>query len=97
MSEFLGRRPIRREGVLDQILKDGSVILFRGDGEEMLVLNPLAALIWDMSDGDATAAALVREVQGHFPEQATVEADVVACLRDLEARGFVTWREPVGA
>ena len=93
MGGVLTRRPMQQDDTLDQLLKDGSLILFRGDGEDMLVLNPLAALIWDASTGHDTVEAIVRGLQTHFPEQTSLEGDVLACLDALVGKGFLIWVE----
>lgn len=97
MGDTATRRPRQAAGTTDQLLKDGSLVLFRANRADMLVLNPLAALIWDASDGEATEAAIVAGLREHFPAQASLDADVRACLDNLAERGFLTWDGPAGS
>ena len=55
-----------------------------------MVLNPLAALIWESSTGEESVAAMIGEIAELFPEQATIEADVLTCVVDLVAKGFLS-------
>jgi hypothetical protein len=97
MPAILTQRPVRAAGTLDQLLKDGSIILFRADRQEMMVLNPLAALIWDSSTGEQSIEAMVGEIRELFPEQVRIEADVLACVEDLVAKGFLALHETATA
>ncbi len=89
MDGMLTQRPMQVAGVLDQLLPDGSIILFEPETREMFILNPLAALIWESSTGEQTIAAIIRDVQSLFPAQEGVDRDALDCLRDLVAKGFI--------
>lgn len=91
MGDTAARRPRQVAGTTDQLLKDGSLILFRANRADMVVLNTLAALIWDASDGAATEGEIVAGLREHFPAQASLAADVRACLDDLASKGFLAW------
>jgi hypothetical protein len=53
-------RPTNTAGVLDQVLADGSMVLFSPQGQQIITLNPTAALIWEYCDGAHTLAVLLR-------------------------------------
>ncbi|MCA1725872.1 MAG: PqqD family protein, partial [Thermomicrobia bacterium] len=89
MDTMLTQRPTQVAGALDQLLPDGSIILYRAGTHDMFVLNPLAALIWDSSTGEQTIAAIIRDIRALFPDQESVASDVLDCVQDLMARGVI--------
>ncbi|MHB8645824.1 MAG: PqqD family protein [Thermomicrobiales bacterium] len=83
------RRPIKAAGVLDELLADGTMVLFSPAGQQIITLNPTAALIWECCDGAHTVAAIVEEVREVFPDASAVERETGALLEDLRAKGMV--------
>ncbi len=78
--------PTRDSRVLDEVLADGSIILFHTATRALMTLNRTAALVWELCDGEHDDAALVAEVQGVFPQTPNVDTDVRAILTDLRSR-----------
>ena len=81
--------PRLKASVVAMDLEDGLVVY---DPEARLVhhLNPWARIVWQVSDGNATARQLAEEiadVYGLKGEQ--VWTDVSACLAELERAGLV--------
>ncbi len=91
MTEPTSEQPLPRqaEGIQDELLPDGSMILFHTERSELVTLNPTAALVWECCDGEHGFAALVAEVSDMFPDAPSVEADVQAVLADLRERGML--------
>jgi Coenzyme PQQ synthesis protein D (PqqD) len=88
-SEIKGRRPAKVAGVLDELLADGSMVLFNPPGRQIITLNPTAALIWECCDGAHTVAAIADEVRDVFPDAPAVERETGALLDALRAKGMV--------
>ncbi len=59
--------PRKGESVTDELLADGSMMLFHAGRQELLTLNSTAALVWECCDGEHDFAAIVAEVQEVFP------------------------------
>lgn len=73
------------ERVLDELLADGSMVLFHGASRKLVTLNSTAALVWEYCDGAHTEAEIVDEVRMVFPHITTIARDVTAVLADLRA------------
>lgn len=84
-----GDRPLRDSRVLDEVLADGSVILYHTGSRVLMTLNPTAALVWDLCDGTHDEPAISGEVAEVFPAVTTIAADVRAILSDLRSRGML--------
>ena len=82
-------RPTKVAGVLDELLADGSMALFSPVGQQIITLNPTAALIWECCDGAHTVAAIADEVRDVFPDAPAVEREIGALLGELRAKGMV--------
>jgi len=78
--------PERDPRVLDELLADGSLVLFHTVSRQLMTLNPTAALVWEYCDGHHTEEAIVAEVRAVFPQARTIADDVTAVLHDLRAR-----------
>jgi hypothetical protein len=83
-------RPRKAGAVQDELLADGSMVLYHTGKRELLTLNPTAALIWECCDGEHSVAAIAAEMREIFPGNAAIETDVLHVLRDLIERGIVT-------
>ncbi len=82
-------QPTKAAGVLDELLADGSMVLFSPQGQQIITLNPTAALIWEYCDGAHTVAAIAREVREVFPDAPAIEREIGALLGELRAKGMV--------
>lgn len=76
--------------MLDELLADGSMVLFHTASRQLMTLNPTAALIWEYCDGAHTEAAIASEISALFPNTPTVADDVTAILRNLRSRGMLS-------
>lgn len=82
----LPERPQRDPRVIDELLADGSMVLFHTATRTLLTLNPTAALVWECCDGEHTETAIVSEVEMLFPDARAIADSVGGVLRDLRAR-----------
>lgn len=82
--------PTRDPRVLDEVLADGSIILFHTATRTLMTLNRTAALVWELCDGERDEAALVAEVQDVFPDTLDVDSDVRTILSDLRSREMLS-------
>lgn len=82
--------PQRDARVLDELLADGSMVLFHKTSRQLMTLNPTAALIWDCCDGTCTPAAIAAEIRQLFPDVPAVLDDVIGVLDDLRDRGMLS-------
>jgi len=89
-DEMRRQRPVRYRQALEKPLIDGSLTLFHPGTLEFITLSPLAAFLWASSTDQTTVDALVREVHSLFPEQETVEDDVLNLVQSLAVHGFIT-------
>lgn len=81
--------PERDDRVLDEALADGSLVLFHMATRELLTLNPTAALVWELCDGQHDEATIVAEVQDVFPDVPAIATDVQTILIDLRSRSML--------
>lgn len=82
-------RPMKDECVEDELLPDGSIVLYSGCRQRVLTLNPTGALIWEYCDGEHDLATIVEEMRDVFPAAAAVEGDVRQLLDSLARAGMV--------
>jgi len=83
------QRPTKAPGVLDELLADGSIVLFHTASRQLMTLNPAAALVWEHCDGAHTPSMIAAELGALFPDVASVADDVTSILRQLQARGVL--------
>lgn len=83
----------QRPGLLTEGFED-ELVVCDPEREEVVVLNPMAAAIWDLCDGTRTAEEIADEVVAALSvERGRVLSDVEAFLNDMTRRGFIV---PVG-
>ncbi len=78
--------PARDPRVLDELLADGSMVLYHTASRKLMTLNPTAALVWEYCDGEHTIEQITSEVRAVFPAVSTIADDVAGVLNDLRAR-----------
>lgn len=81
--------PVRDPRVLDELLADGSLVLFHTATRVLMTLNPTAALVWEYCDGVHDEAAIVDQVHAVFPQAGSLAADIETILVDLRSRGML--------
>lgn len=87
-------RPRKSDGVLDEVLPDGGLVLFNSGNSLIVTLNPTAALIWECCDGDRDVAAIAAEIREVFPGAADAESDVRSLLAKLREAGMIEVASP---
>lgn len=88
-SSAADRWPRKDPAVHDELLGDGSMVLYHAGRQQVLTLNPTAALIWECCDGAHDLAAIAGEVREIFPTAPDPEGDVRTLLGTLRERGML--------
>jgi hypothetical protein len=81
--------PRKRPGILDELLPDGSMVLYRPDPREIITLNRVAAYVWECCDGRQNTASIIAAVREIFPEAPDIAHDVSEVLRDFRERALI--------
>lgn len=81
--------PRRCESVLEEEFED-ELVLCEPVREQVVVLNPMGAAVWELCDGARSVGEIVGEIVAHTGAPSEkVREDVAAFLADLVARGFL--------
>ncbi len=91
----------QRPGLLVEEFED-ELVVCDPEQEEVVVLNPMAAAIWELCDGTRTVEEIAEEVVAALPaDRGQVLSDVESFIGDMTRRGFVVsdgaWIVPDGA
>lgn len=82
-------RPKRAGDVFEMDMGDG-LILYNRDSQLVHHLNPTAAVLWRLAEGEASAWTLATEIAEQYElEPAEVVAQVATMLGELESLGLV--------
>lgn len=90
-----GDRPTRKAGCHVRNLDDGhgraERIVYDPESHEVVILNPTAARIFDLCDGQRTVAAILEELRRRYPSVAveTLRRDLESALDELRRRHVV--------
>ena len=69
---------------------EGEMILLQPEQEKLVGLNGTGAAVWELLDGQKSAADIARDVAARFfRDEQVVLIDVVAFLTELEKRRLV--------
>jgi uncharacterized membrane protein YphA (DoxX/SURF4 family) len=82
--------PAKADCVHDELLPDGSVVLYNACRRQALTLNATGALVWECCDGSHRVDAIAGVVRDVFPAAPDAVRDVVALLQQLRDAGMVT-------
>ncbi len=82
-------RPQKAAPVADELLADGSMVLYHSLRKEIMTLNPTAALIWECCDGAHSLAMIATEVRELFPEAENAADDIRLLLQELRLHGMI--------
>lgn len=84
-------QPCRRADLILQ-LAGSDTLLYDPRTDSVHILNPAAALIWDLCDGQHTRDAMAARLQTHFSATAghDLHQDVQVILATLEQEGLLT-------
>ena len=84
-----GGRPMRRAGCVAVELDD-NVALYDDVGQLLILLNPSAAAVWDLCDGETTVDDMVQALTSLHPDQAAeIGGDVQLTVDKLGELGLV--------
>ena len=95
MPDVSDRRvPRRKDTLTHEVTDTDEVVIYDGNGPQLLVLNDIAAGVWLMIDGKRTIDEITTEILNHLEaDRATVTRDVLTFLGQLEQRKLIAWQE----
>jgi len=82
-------RPRKNDCVFDELLPDGGMVLYHSCQQQIMTLNPTAALVWEYCDGAHSLAMIASEVREVFPDARDIEDDILTLLRELIDRKMI--------
>lgn len=80
----------KQEGIEDELLPDGGMILYNTRTRQVLTLNGTAALVWEGCDGERTIGAIVGELRDLFPSAPDADRDVRQLVANLLTHRMVS-------
>jgi hypothetical protein len=84
-----GERPRKNACVGEELLPDGAMVLYNSCRQQLMTLNPTAALVWECCDGAHSIAMIAQELRDVFPDAPTIEEDVLAVLQEFIGRAMI--------
>jgi PqqD family protein of HPr-rel-A system len=89
VSVPLTYRPRKGRDVLELDMGDG-LILYNHDSNLVHHLNPSAAIVWQLCDGDGTVAELARDIAEEYDVNSVqVQKDIGTLVGEFDALGLV--------
>ena len=84
-------------GVAFEVVDERAVLL-DPEGVELITLNPVGTLVWQLLEPPRAPEAIVDDLIGRFPDVPveTLRADVDGFLSDLSERGLVSGNDAGG-
>ena len=89
--------PVKAECVEDELMSDGTIVLYNGCANQVLTLNGTASLIWEYCDGEHDAAAIARVLKDLFPDSKAAATDVRRLLDSLLSSGMILPEKPAAS
>ncbi len=83
-------RPRKNICVVEELLPDGGMVLYHSCRQQIMTLNPTAALVWECCDGAHSLAMIAHELRDVFPDVPTIEEDILSVLREFIDRAMIT-------
>ena len=84
-----GERPRKNACVGEELLPDGSMVLYNSCRQQLMTLNPTAALVWECCDSAHSLAMITQELRDVFPDASTIEEDVLVVLQEFIGRAMI--------
>jgi hypothetical protein len=84
-----GERPQKAPCVREELLPDGAMVLYHTCRQQLMTLNPTAALVWECCDGAHSLAMIAQELRDVFPDAPAIEEDVLAVLQEFIDRAMI--------
>ena len=85
-----GSMLLKHQGVEDELLPDGGMVLYNTTTRQVLTLNGTAALIWENCDGERSLQAIVEEISDLFPSAGDADRDVRELVDKLLHNGMIS-------
>jgi len=72
---------------------EGEILLYHPRQTKAVYLNPEAAVIWSLCDGQRSTRDIIRLIEEEYAAStATIAADVIAAIETLSAEGILEAR-----
>lgn len=68
---------------------DGEVLLYHPQQTRAVYLNPTAAMVWGLCDGNRSVREIIRVVNETYPDADSIADDVLATLNQLQEGGVL--------
>jgi hypothetical protein len=83
-------KPVRKPGIIVQDIGE-ETLLYSAEGKAIHILNPTAKRIWELCDGEHTAADMARALRASFSIAAEhdVTRDIQRTLEVFAAKGLL--------
>ena len=84
-------KPTRTAGTGSRELPNGELALLSSDDEQLILLNALGAVVWELCDGARSPEAIAAIISEQFRDvpPGQISADVEALIRELGRVGAV--------
>jgi hypothetical protein len=77
---------------LEMEVVEGEVLLYHPQHARAVYLNPTAALVWGLCDGNRSVREIVRIIGESYPDASGLSEDVLKTLEQLRGNGVLAWR-----
>ncbi len=71
-----------------EVVED-EVLLYNPQGTRAIYLNPTAATIWALCDGQRSVGDIIGLIGANYPEETDIASDVTATLHRLQEEGVL--------
>lgn len=80
----------RAAPLVEWVEVEGEIVAWNGDTQDLHLLDPIASLIFQLSDGSTTLAENTTDLAQAFGQpEADIASDISACLSNLRDLGLV--------
>jgi hypothetical protein len=84
-----GERHLKAPCVEEELLPDGGMVLYHTCRQQLMTLNPTAALVWECCDCVHSLGMIAQELRDVFPDEPTIEEDVLTVLQAFIDRAMI--------
>lgn len=82
-------RIAQRDPHCEEEILDGEIVLYTADSARAVYLNPSAALVWGLIDGQRRIGEISDLLRAVYPDASALDNDILATIQHLEEQGLV--------